>query len=154
MQRSLGAENHSLNHSLNQAIEWQAAFYGQIRSIPLMPESYPLAPEDSEFSDEIRPQDGWTRTRRLSSCFRHHSDKLLVFTVNRGVPGPMSSRRTADVVYRVIGRDFVQSFSGVRLPSYFRAGSRTTMIPESAAMKQETASTQKQVADTWATSHL
>jgi hypothetical protein len=28
------------------------------------------------------------------------------------------------------------------------------MIPESAAMKQETASTQKQVADTWATSHL
>ncbi|MEZ6035540.1 MAG: hypothetical protein R3C17_20785 [Planctomycetaceae bacterium] len=42
------------NHSLTQAIDWQEAVYRQIETIPEMPESYPPAPENSTFDEELR----------------------------------------------------------------------------------------------------
>lgn len=42
------------NHSIEQAREWYSTVYEQLESIPEMPTSYPLSPENSRVGMELR----------------------------------------------------------------------------------------------------
>jgi plasmid stabilization system protein ParE len=44
------------NHSVEQALKWEAAVELQIQSLEQMPERYGLAPENPDFAFELRQQ--------------------------------------------------------------------------------------------------
>lgn len=72
------------NHSLTQAIDWQDAVYRQIETIPEMPESYALAPENSKFDEELRQKNVGLGVGGYRAVFTVRGDEVHVLTIRRG----------------------------------------------------------------------
>ena len=73
------------NHSLTQAIDWQDAVYRQIETIPEMPASYALAPENSKFDEELRQKNVGLGVGGYRAVFTVRGDEVHVLTIRRGV---------------------------------------------------------------------
>lgn len=72
------------HHSIPQAIEWQAIVYQQLRTIPLMPESYSLAPENSKFQYELRQKNVGLGVGGYRRFLQREVDEIHVLTIRRG----------------------------------------------------------------------
>ena len=72
------------NHSLTQAIDWQDAVYRQIETIPEMPASYALAPENSKFDEELRQKNVGLGVGGYRAVFTVRGDEVHVLTIRRG----------------------------------------------------------------------
>jgi plasmid stabilization system protein ParE len=77
------------HHSFEQAVKWKAAVYEQLVSIPQMPESYALAPENPLFRDEIRQKSVGLGRRGYRAVFAVRREIILLLTVRRGAEHPL-----------------------------------------------------------------
>ena len=66
------------NHSLIQAIDWQDVVYRQLETIPEMPESYSLAPENPKFDEVLRERK--TSDWVLAGIVRYSLCEAMKFT--------------------------------------------------------------------------
>ncbi len=70
------------NHSLDQAIAWQDAVYGQLETLKQMPERCSLAAENSQFPFDIREiLVGIGHRPRYRAIFTVHGKVVHVLTV-------------------------------------------------------------------------
>lgn len=79
------------NHSLKEAIEWKDAVYDQIESIPKMPESYSLAPENPKFAHDIRQKNVGLGPGGYRAVFKVKGNEVHVLTVRRGAQQQLES---------------------------------------------------------------
>jgi plasmid stabilization system protein ParE len=80
------------NHSLTQAIDWQDTVYRQIETIPKMPESYPLAPENSKFDEELRQKNVGLGGGGYRAVFTVRGDAVHILTIRRGAQQELSDQ--------------------------------------------------------------
>ena len=83
------------NHSPEKAVEWQVAIFARINSLDVMPESNPVAFENSDFPYELRearfglgPRPGY---RILFTIVDDTVNVLTVTRVNLTLPSPRST---------------------------------------------------------------
>ena len=72
------------NHSLTQAIDWQDVVYRQLETIPEMPESYSLAPENPKFDEVLREKNIGLGVGGYRAVFTVRGNEVHVLTIRRG----------------------------------------------------------------------
>jgi len=72
------------NHSPTQAIDWQDAVYRQLETLPEMPESYSLAPENPKFDEELREKHVVLGVGGYRAVFTIRGNEVHVLTIRRG----------------------------------------------------------------------
>lgn len=72
------------NHSIPQAIDWQDAVYRQLETIPEMPESYSLAPENPKFNEELREKNVGLGVGGYRAVFTVRGNEVHILTIRRG----------------------------------------------------------------------
>ena len=78
------------NHSLDQAVLWQATVYDQLESILLMPESYPLVREADAIGEPLRQRIVGLGRGGYRAVFRITGDAVQVLTIRRGAQSDLS----------------------------------------------------------------
>jgi plasmid stabilization system protein ParE len=74
----------ALNHSVAQAVSWQATVYQQLEDMVLMPESIPLAPETERIGEPLRQRTVGLGRGGYGAVFRITDDGVQVLTIRRG----------------------------------------------------------------------
>ena len=79
------------NHSVNEAIKWNAAIYEQLEELGTMPTRHPLAAENSAFPFEIHEKIvGLGSTRGYRAIFKIVENEVHVLTVRSAAQDAIS----------------------------------------------------------------
>ena len=78
--------------SLTQAIDWQDSVYRQLETVPEMPESYSLAPENSKFDEELREKYVGLGVGGYRAVFTVRGNEVHILTIRRGAQRELSDQ--------------------------------------------------------------
>jgi plasmid stabilization system protein ParE len=86
----------AVNHSVDEAVTWQDAVYGQLASTVELPQSHSLCPENAFFSYELREKNVGLGRGGYRAVFTVRDDELHILTIRSGSERPLHPRDLAD----------------------------------------------------------